>query len=225
MRVSVVYHCEQTTGRLDDELARIGAAVARIYLHQGDEVPTSESFDRVVTLGGEMGAYEDNLHTWMQAEKEWLAGLVAEGLPVLGVCLGSQLLAAALGGTAFPAQRPEADVVDLVLTEEGQADPSIQALGSRVFSLHQDTFHLPPGATLLARSAMFPQAFRLGSALAVQFHPDADLDLAKRWGKEDWSLLPKAGIDYDSYSQHLEEADRELDSTSRAFFRSWLEEG
>lgn len=187
-------------------------------------MPTSESFDRVVTLGGEMGAYQDDLHAWMPAEKKWLAGLVADDVPVLGVCLGSQLLAAALGGTAFPAKHPEADVIDLILTEEGEEDSAMQPLGRRVFSLHQDTFNPPPGSTLLARSSLYPQAFRLGSALAVQFHPDADLDLAKRWGKEDWSLLPKAGVDYDTYSQHLDEADGELDTRSRAFFRSWLEE-
>lgn len=172
-----------------------------------------------------MGAYEDDRHQWMGPEKAWLASLVDDEVPVLGICLGSQLLASALGGKAYFSSKPEADVIDLELTEDGEADPLMAALGRRVFSLHQDTFELPPGAVLLARSNLYPQAFRLGSALAIQFHPDADLDLAKRWGKEDWSLLPKAGIDYDSYCDHLEDADLELEANSRAFFRAWLEEG
>lgn len=223
MRVGVIYHCEQTTGRLDDELHRAGAEIVRLHLHRGDQVPAAESFDRVVTLGGEMGAYEDDRHAWMPAEKAWLAGLVSQEVPVLGICLGSQLLAAALGGSAFQAGRPEADVIDLELTADGDADPVMKALGGKVFSLHQDTFDLPPGATLLARSPLYPQAFRACSALAVQFHPDADADLAKRWGKEDWSVLGRAGVDYDDYSARLETADRELDANSRAFFRAWLE--
>lgn len=222
MRVGVIYHCEQTTGRLDDALDAAGAETVRFYLHRGDQVPIHESFDRVVSLGGEMGAYEDDLHQWMGLEKAWLSRLVDEGVPVLGVCLGSQLLAGALGGAAYRSARAEADVIELELTHEGVADPLLNSVGKQVFSLHQDTFDLPPSATLLARSKLYPQAFRLGSATAVQFHPDADLDLAKSWGKEDGSLLPAAGIDYDTYCQHLEEADPVLDSMSRAFFAEWL---
>jgi len=225
VRVGVIYHCEQTTGRLDDELHRVGAETVRFHLHRGDSVPGAESFDRIVTLGGEMGAYEDDRHAWMAAEKTWLAGLVEKDVPVLGICLGSQLLAAALGGSAFRAKHPEADVIDLELTADGDADPVMNTLGSRVFSLHQDTFDLPPGSTLLAHSKLYPQAFRAGSALAVQFHPDADADLAKRWGKEDWSVLGQAGIDYDEYSSRLDEAEPALDANSRAFFRAWLERG
>ncbi|CAN5148456.1 type 1 glutamine amidotransferase [soil metagenome] len=222
MRVGVIYHCEQTTGRLDASLDAASAETVRFYLHRGDQVPVHESFDRVVSLGGEMGAYEDDLHQWMGVEKAWLARLVNEDVPVLGVCLGSQLLADALGGAAYRSARAEADVIELELTHEGAADPLLNSVGKQVFSLHQDTFDLPPDATLLARSNLYPQAFLLGSAIAVQFHPDADLDLAKGWGKEDGSLLPAAGIDYDTYCQHLEEADAVLDSKSRAFFAEWL---
>ena len=222
VRVGVIYHCEQTTGRLDDALDAARATTDRFYLHRGDQVPAHESFDRVVSLGGEMGAYEDNRHRWMGPEKAWLARLVSEDVPVLGICLGSQLLADALGGAAFRSARAEADVIELELTQEGEADPLLKTVGKQVLSIHQDTFDLPPDATLLARSDLYPQAFRLGSAFAVQFHPDADLELAKSWGNEDGSLLPAAGIEYETYCQHLEEADAELDSMSRAFFAEWL---
>jgi GMP synthase (glutamine-hydrolysing) len=171
-----------------------------------------------------MAAYEDELHSWLAPEKLWLSDLVAAEVGVLGICLGSQLLAAALGGTAYPAPKPEAGLIKLQVTESGRGDPTFARFGEWVFSLHQDTFGLPPGSTLLASSDHFPQAFRCGSALAIQFHPDADLDLAKRWGKEEWSLLPAAGVDYDAYCHDLETADAALDENSRAFFEAWLAE-
>jgi GMP synthase (glutamine-hydrolysing) len=223
MRVALVYHCPQTTHRLDDSLAEAGAEVERFHLEAGDPIP-GDGFDRVVILGGAMGAYDIVRYPWLEAEKAWILSLVGEGVPVLGICLGSQLIADALGGRAYKADSPEADVIPLELTEAGKADPVASNIGDLVYSLHQDTFTLPPGATLLAQSQRFPHAFRLGSALALQFHPDADRDQGLEWGKEDWSVLGAAGVEYDSYAAALAAAEPELDRSSRAIFRAWLGE-
>jgi hypothetical protein len=75
----------------------------------------------------------------------------------------------------------------------------------------------------LAHTERFPQAFRLESALALQFHPDADRDQALAWGKEDWSVLGAAGVEYDDYAQGLIAAEPQLDRTSRAIFTAWLQ--
>lgn len=222
MRVAVIYHCPQTTGRLDDALGEVGASVDRHYLDQGDPVPAGYAYDRVVVLGGAMGAYDASRFNWLVDEKRWLSHLVANDVPVLGICLGAQLLADALGGRAFKAEAPEAEVVALSLTDEGTRHPVMALARPSVFSFHQDTFTLPPDANLLAYTDRFPQAFRAGSALALQFHPDADLEQALSWGKEDWSILGAARIGFDHYSAQLEVANADLDRSSREIFRAWL---
>lgn len=218
----MVYHCPQTTHRLDDALDEAGAVVQRFHLEAGDPVPDAD-FDRAVILGGAMGAYDGHLHPWLEDEKAWIRGLVDSGVPVLGICLGCQLLADALGGRAYRAELPEAGVVPISLTAAGEADPVVSKTGPMVYSLHQDTFVLPPDATLLAHTDRFPHAFSMGSVLALQFHPDADRDQALAWGKEDWSVLGAAGTEYDEYAQSLIAAEPQLDRTSRAIFTAWLQ--
>jgi GMP synthase (glutamine-hydrolysing) len=223
MRVAVIYHCPQTTGRLDDALSEAGAEVDRHHLDQGDPVPAGlAAYDRVVLLGGAMGAYDSDRFWWLADEKKWLARLVAQDVPVLGICLGAQLLADALGGKAYKAEVPEAAVLSLQVTEDGRRHPVVSLAQPSVFSLHQDTFRLPEGAELLAHSDRFPHAFCYGSALALQFHPDADLELALSWGREEWSILDASGVGYDDYAAQLKSADDDLDRSSREIFRAWL---
>lgn len=218
----MVYHCPQTTYRLDDALDEAGAVVERFHLESGDAVPGTD-FDRAVILGGAMGAYDVHLHPWLEDEKAWIRSLVELGIPVLGICLGCQLLADALGGTAYKASHAEAGLVAISLTAAGREDPVVSKTGPLVYTLHQDTFVVPTDASLLAQTDRFPYAFRLGSALGLQFHPDADRDQALAWGKEEEPFLKAAGVDYDDYAQVLVAAEPQLDRSSRAIFAAWLE--
>ncbi len=218
----MVYHCPQTTYRLDDALNMAGADVERFHLESGDPVPGT-GFDRAVILGGAMGAYDVHLHPWLEDEKAWIRSLVDLDVPVLGICLGCQLLADALGGTAYKASQSEAGLVSISLTDAGRDDPVVSKAGPLVYTLHQDTFAVPSDASLLAQTDRFPYAFRLGSALGLQFHPDADRDQALAWGKEEGPFLKAAGVDHDDYARVLVAAEPQLDRTSRAIFAAWLE--
>jgi GMP synthase (glutamine-hydrolysing) len=225
MRVGVIYHCDQTTNRLDEVLDSRGAEVVRYRLDQGSAVPATTAFDAVIVLGGAMGAYDTVDHPWLEDEKAWLQRLTASGIPVLGICLGCQLLADGLGGRAFLSpQAPEAGVVKLELTAAGRADPVVRHAGTKVLSLHQDTFELPSGATLLAVSADYPQAFRYESVLAIQFHPDADAALGVEWAKEMAPFLNRAGVELVDYQRDLEDAEPYLAQTSRRIFQAFLED-
>src|SRR5262249_28431362 len=118
-------------------------------------------------------------------ERSLLASSVAAGLPVLGVCLGSQLLAAALGAEVRRGPSLEIGALDVRLTPEGSRDPVLGPCGSvvPVIQWHHDTFALPPNAVHLAASDAYPhQAFRVGDrTYGIQFHPELDAPLLRAW--------------------------------------------
>ncbi|HEV2920398.1 MAG TPA: gamma-glutamyl-gamma-aminobutyrate hydrolase family protein, partial [Actinomycetota bacterium] len=124
----------------------------------------------------------------LERAMELVRDAAARSVPTLGICLGAQLAAAALGGRAYPAPAgEELGWTKVELTEAGRADPITGALSepAELFEWHHDVFDPPPGATLLAGGAVYPsQAFRLGSVVAVQFHPEVDGPLVAGWWAE-----------------------------------------
>jgi GMP synthase (glutamine-hydrolysing) len=152
----------------------------------GQPVPVRmDGADGLVVLGGEMDADDTDDYPHLARTMELLADAAARSVPALGICLGAQLAAAALGGRAYPGPAgEELGWVEVELTEAGRADPVLGALQepAELFLWHHDTFDLPPGATLLATGAVYgSQAFRLGSVVAVQFHPEVDGPLLRGW--------------------------------------------
>ena len=138
-----------------------------------DGAPTAAA-DAVIVLGGAMHPDEEERHGWLRPELEYLGGLLERGTPMLGVCLGSQLLARAAGASVFRSAEPEVGWLPVELTEAAATDPVAASLPERfdAFQWHHYTHELPAGAVELARSRVCTQAFRLGQAWGVQFHPE-----------------------------------------------------
>jgi len=184
--VLVLQHirCEPP-GVYEDVLRAEGARVHRVEIDEGDPLPDPSEFTHVVVMGGPMGAYDDDRYPWLGEEKRFIRAVLARGIPLFGACLGARLLAAAMGGRAYPAALPEVGVLPVELTAEGRADPVTGVLPGWFPTLqwHSDTFDLPPGAVLLASSSAFAhQAYRVGStAYAVQLDLEVTSEMAAEW--------------------------------------------
>ena len=201
-----------------------GVRVAIVRLDAGDDLPDPSAVDAALVLGGEMGAYDDHRVPYLEPEKAWLRSLVAADVPVLGLCLGCQLLADALGGAAYLAERPE--VVFGRLRRE-QTDPVVDHLvESPTLAMHRDTWDLPRGSRLVARTAGYPGAFRMGSALGVQPHPEVDSAIVTTWltHREGVVLAEEAGADPARVLAEVSSAEAQIARAADGFFSAWYEE-
>jgi GMP synthase (glutamine-hydrolysing) len=144
-----------------------------------------DAYDSVLVFGGAMHADHDEHHPWLREETTWLQQLLDRRTPVLGVCLGVQLIARAAGAWVGPlAGGPEIGWYPVELTEAGVADPVLGVLPASFEALqwHHYTYELPVGAVELARSRACTQAFRLGDACwGVQFHPEVTAAQVESW--------------------------------------------
>jgi GMP synthase (glutamine-hydrolysing) len=148
----------------------------------GQELPAHAEVAGAVVMGGPMNVDEVGRFPALAVEREWLAEAVRLELPLLGICLGAQLLARALGAEVRPGEGPE---IGFAPVEVGVADDPVLgglAPSTEVLHWHGDVFDLPDGAQPLASSAQTEhQAFRLGNAWGSLFHPEADFALVEAW--------------------------------------------
>ncbi len=141
----------------------------------------------LVVMGGPMSVYEQRAHPWIASELRVIEEALLSGIPVLGVCLGAQMMAAALGAEVYRGEHgPEIGFGSARLTREGRSHPVLGAAGIEelpVFHWHRDTFEIPGGCVRLAESSTYPnQAFGLeNGSLALQFHLEVDSDLFDDW--------------------------------------------
>jgi GMP synthase (glutamine-hydrolysing) len=173
-------------GTFEDVLVARGAAITRVELDEGDPIPALSGFDALVVMGGPMAAYDEDRHPWIDGELATIADAVEHRMPVLGVCLGAQLLARAAGGNAYAGHGPEVGVLPVRLTAAAHDDHLFGDLPATFTALqwHGDTFDLPPGAVLLASSDEYPnQAFCVGTAYGVQFHVEVTSSMAQEWSE------------------------------------------
>jgi GMP synthase (glutamine-hydrolysing) len=172
-------------GTVLQELRGEGLDVRIIDAHHGDAFPDLSEVSGVVLFGGAQHADDVDSHPYLKDEREFAGQATELGVPVLGICLGGQILALAHGAALRPSPAIEFGYTAISPTAEGRRDPimSVWQDGDRVFHWHEDTFDLPEGSTLLLESELVPnQAFRYGEAAwGVQFHPEVTREVIDGW--------------------------------------------
>jgi GMP synthase (glutamine-hydrolysing) len=179
----------------------------------------------VIVMGGPMGVYETAEHPWLPAEIAAVRARLDRDLPTLGVCLGSQIVAAALGADVYPGPVREIGFAPLSLTEAGQASPLRHVAGVKVLHWHGDTFDLPPAVELLAGSAAYAhQGFRRGAnLLALQFHAEMGEDPRfHEWIAEGRDYLAGAAVDPVALTADHDRLGPRAVGAGRAMIAEWL---
>jgi GMP synthase (glutamine-hydrolysing) len=173
------------TGRLGQAIERSGLPSLEVRAYDEDVAARSVTdYAAIVVMGGEMHARDDTRFPYLAREVELLEDAVEHDVPVLGICLGGQLLARALGADVRPAGLLEGGWVPIMPVNGVAGDPVLGHLEgpTGVFSWHVDIFDLPYGATQLATGDVTEQqAFRFGRAWGLQFHPEVDAELFESW--------------------------------------------
>jgi GMP synthase-like glutamine amidotransferase len=193
-------------GHIETWAAERGVAVSRTALWGDESLPDLTDFDVLVVMGGPMNVYEHAAYPWLIDEKAFIRRTIDARKPVLGICLGAQLLADQLGGGVAAAAHAEIGWHPVWQTTGVRRSRLLEDFGDEflAFHWHGDTFMLPPGAELLASSEACPtQAFVWrDQVLGLQFHPEVTVDDAQCW-------IEQHGVAQDRYVQTAEEMLRE----------------
>jgi GMP synthase-like glutamine amidotransferase len=218
MRVLSVVHEPTSTGggglfedvvvERDDRLDRFG------FNHDSAALDEPTAYDAIMVFGGAMHPDSDAEHAWLADEVAFIRGAIDREVPLLGVCLGAQLIARAVGSPVGPAATAEVGWRAVHVAESARTDPVLGVLPSTImaFQWHYYGFGLPDGAELLADNDASRQGFRLGERTwGVQFHPEVTRQMLDFWFAAGEQELPKP----------IEEVRRETD----AFLGTWNEHG
>jgi GMP synthase-like glutamine amidotransferase len=172
MKAHILQHVQfEDIGSIRSYLSALDAAVTYTRFHEHDALPNVDDLNLIIVMGGPMSANDESSLPWLRAEKVFIREAVQKEIPILGICLGAQLIANALGARVYPNVHKEIGWLPTVSTpckEDCFRFPE----KFLAFHWHGETFDLPPGAVLLARSeACENQAFQIGRrALGLQFH-------------------------------------------------------
>jgi GMP synthase (glutamine-hydrolysing) len=211
-------------GTIEDHLRAVSVSFDTVDLEKGHPLPNDPAFSHLVIMGGPMAVYEMDTVPYLKDEAKLIEQAVRAGKRVLGVCLGSQLLAHVLGARVYAGGTKEIGWDQVTLTDEGMQDPCMRHLAvegtrqAQVFQWHGDTFDLPQGAVRLASSTVYPnQAFRYGSGVyALQFHIEVTPSIVHGW------LRNEKGVDLPLVDRRSEEIYDAYRKRAAAFYRSFF---
>jgi GMP synthase-like glutamine amidotransferase len=182
---------------LPDWAASRGHAWTESIVPEAIDLPRPENADCLVVLGGPMSAWEEGKHPWLTAEKRTIESFIDAGRPVLGICLGAQMLADIFGARTYRGAQPEVGWHRVRAAPESRVDPVASVLPDEIetFLWHADTFDIPDGALRIAGSAAFAnQGFVWNLVLALQFHLEVRPDWVRRLVERDADQLVEAGF-------------------------------
>lgn len=184
-----------------------------------------ESTDLLVVLGGPIGVYETEAYPFLVEETEAIGDRLRAKKPTIGICLGAQLMAAALGARVAPGSAKEIGYAPLTLTDEGRASPLAALEGAEVLHWHGDVFDLPEGASRLAFTGVCPnQAFSIDKhALGLQFHVEVEPSSLESWLIGHAVELGKAGIDPRNLRAQAARHGAATAEAGKKLFRAWLD--
>lgn len=230
MRVlAIVHQSDAGPGVFADQIRAGGDSIEEWMLPDSPQPPADPlGYDAVVVLGGAMHADQEDRHPWLVDEKALLGRLIERGVPLIGLCLGGQMVAAAAGAAAGRAPEPEIGWFGVELTSEGFEDPLLGALAPRfeAFEWHSYEFPLPPGAVPLARTGVCLQACRVGSAAwAIQFHPEVSAADARTWieGYASDEDAVRIGVDPVALGAETDAKIAAFNQLGRDLCRRWLD--
>ncbi len=219
-------------GTLDPQLKEFGFRIRYVnFIRQPKAWPALDKYQALIVLGGPMNSDQIDSYPNLVTEVEIIREAVERDMSVLGICLGAQLLAKALGGEVSRNAVREIGWYDVELTGEGSKDPVLSAFAEHqeVFQWHEDGISLPPGAIHLAGSDLSPvQAFRYGEhAYGFQFHLEASRSLIDRWltVPVHQAILDEERGQFDAHSirARTEDAIEPLQALSRETFSRWID--
>jgi len=218
-------------GLLANVLRDFGIHHRYLDAHRGDPLPRDvRGVGGLILLGGPQSAYEDDKYAWLKAELALLEKAITAGRPVLGVCLGAQMIAQVLGARVLPGPRREVGWAPITLTADGRDDPIFFGVDSplTVFHLHGDTYELPPDGVNLATSTLYEQqAFRWGELVyGFQFHLEYTEPIIQRLAMESESArwIHEAGADPKQLIAESPARVHELSDTAQRVFTGFFQQ-
>jgi GMP synthase (glutamine-hydrolysing) len=217
-RVLTVQHEDDTgPGYIGERIRALGLELDVVHPYLGDEIPeTTDGYDGLLVLGGTPGPFDDTTAGWLPDLRRLMAVALAEELPLLGICLGGELLAAVAGGKVDRIHgAPEIGLHRLRPTEAAGNDPLFAALTADAPAVEwhwEEIVELPPGSVSLCGSERFPnQAFRVGAAAwGTQFHPEVLTEAAAAWARSSATELAALGLTVEGIRSEVEAGEPEL---------------
>jgi GMP synthase (glutamine-hydrolysing) len=222
--LAVVHGASVPPGLIGEVVEERGHTIDEWSLAWGTPPPQPvDSYDAVMIFGGSMHADQDQHHPWLRQETLLLQRLLDQHVPLLGVCLGAQLIAQAANAPVVPMPEPELGWVEVELTPQARDDPLFGGLPDRFPSLqwHYYEVELPAGADELARSDKCTQAFRLGECTwGMQFHPEVTRETLEQWVAAEPSEL---SIPAETFLAHFDARADEWGALGRELADSFLD--